>query len=179
MKIIGVGLSKTGTLSLANALELLGFRCLHNPPVWPLETAGGFVDTPAAARYRELDVMYPGSKFILTLREREAWLESCRRHWERVRPHHHTPETHFEYMWCRVKLYGRLDFDPDNHWQAYERHVAGVRDYFAARPHDLLEIDVTAGSGWQPLCQFLNVPVPAAAFPWHNKTSEKQPRAAA
>jgi hypothetical protein len=178
-KILGIGLSKTGTTSLAQALNLLGFRCLHDPPAWQLATADGLVDTPAAARYRELDVMYPGSKFILTTRERDAWLQSCRKHWERVCLHLHTPESQFEYMWCRTKLFGRLDFDADNHWQAYQHHVADVRDYFAARPDDLLELDVTAAAGWPPLCQFLKVPVPAVPFPWHNKTSEKQPRAAA
>src|SRR4029079_3714264 len=85
MKIIGVGISKTGTSSLAAALTELGYRCVHGWPPWKLEHAKALVDVNAACRFRELDVMYPGSKFILTVRQREPWLESCRKHWERYR----------------------------------------------------------------------------------------------
>ena len=104
--VIILGISKTGTSSLAVALTQLGFRCVHGWPPWQLEQARALVDVNAACRYRELDVMYPGSKFILTTREREPWLESCRRHWQRDRFQKSPAEVRFEYMWCRAHLFG-------------------------------------------------------------------------
>jgi hypothetical protein len=96
MKIIGVGLSKTGTSSLAAALNQLGFRCVHSWQAYAIGVQAAMVDGPAASRYRELDIMYPGSRFILTLRQREAWLESCRKHWERPGLAQEAPQVRFE-----------------------------------------------------------------------------------
>lgn len=176
MKIIGVGLSKTGTSSLAAALQILGFSCVHSGHPFLIEQAAAMVDTPAASRFRELDVMYPGSKFILTVREQQAWLGSCRKHWDRVRLDTSSPEVRFEYRWCRVRLFGRIEFEPENHWRSYQRHVSEVRSFFAQRPDDLLEMDITRGDGWQPLCEFLDIPVPPTPFPWNNRAPE-QPQA--
>ena len=174
MKIIGVGISKTGTSSLAAALTELGFRCVHGWPPHALDTADALADVPAACRFRELDVIYPGSKFILTVREREAWLASCRKHWDRSGMAGAQASVRFEYYWCRAHLFGRLDFDAENHWRSYERHSSAVRAHFADRPGDLLELDITRGDGWEPLCRFLNVPIPDKPFPWKNRTAESQ-----
>lgn len=67
-KGFGIGLSKTGTISLFAALALLGYRAAEHDVA---------TDLPLAAFYPQLDERYPGSKFILTLRDmaREALLE--------------------------------------------------------------------------------------------------------
>jgi hypothetical protein len=169
MKIIGVGMPKTGTTSLAVALTHLGFPCVHGWPPWSIETGAALADVNASCRYRELDVMYPGSKFVLTTRQREPWLKSCQRHWETSDLDKSPIAIRFEYYWCRANLFGRLDFDAENHWRAYERHVSGVRSYFQNRSADLLEIDLTCGGAWEPLCRFLNVTVPTIPFPWENR----------
>ena len=136
-----------------------------------LEYADAMVDGPAAARFRELDIMYPRSQFILTLREMESWLKSCADHWARVPLSCMHPRARFEYAWCRVKLFGRVEFDAENHRLRYERHVNQVRDFFRNRPNDLLEINIGAGDGWEKLCPFLNIPVPNTPFPWENQQS--------
>jgi len=120
-------------------------------------------------RFRELDMMYPGSKFILTLRDKDSWLDSCRRHWDRVRIEEMHPTARFEYAWCRVKAFGTTKFDLDNHWRCYCRHLDAVREYFADRPMDMLVMDIIAGDGWNKLCPFLEVPVPKIPFPWKNR----------
>ena len=92
-KVFGIGLSKTGTTSLYAALDRLGFRSgtyrhlrALGLDAWfrgdfsgdPLGDYDALSDLPVGAFYRQLDRRYPGSKFILTHRDRESWLASCR-----------------------------------------------------------------------------------------------------
>jgi hypothetical protein len=106
-KVFGIGLSRTGTMSLSMGLELLGFRSVHFPSdpdtraellafldcrgealsLSVLETVDALTDTPVCCAYQALDKAYPGSKFILTTREEGAWLRSCQAYWSRS----HTP----------------------------------------------------------------------------------------
>jgi hypothetical protein len=106
MKVIGVGLPKTGTLSLKDALNILGYKTHHggdvhsnvgNMKFWveyltmheegranPTELKAYYdgagwtasCDFPTAAFYKELVELYPNAKFILTLRDPEAWFRS-------------------------------------------------------------------------------------------------------
>jgi hypothetical protein len=99
MKIIGVGVGRTGTLSLKAALERLGFGpCFHGRHVldhperlelwraaadghsvdWGAVFAGyaSTVDWPGAAFWRPLATAYPDATFILTVRGADGWYES-------------------------------------------------------------------------------------------------------
>jgi hypothetical protein len=101
MKVIGVGLGRTGTLSLKVALERLGFGpCFHmrnmldhrdRLPLWrsaadgqPVDWNavfagyGSSVDWPGAGFWRELSSFYPRAKVILTVRDPERWYDSVR-----------------------------------------------------------------------------------------------------
>lgn len=170
-KIFGIGLSRTGTSSLAAALQILGISCIHAPAPHLIEVAQSLVDAPAAARFQELDVLYPGSKFILTVREIQGWLQSCQQHWDRVPLSRMHPHARLEFGWCRVKLFGTPGFDVENHEQSYYRHLYRVGWHFRKRPDDLLVFNVIAGEGWEPLCRFLGVPIPPIEFPWKNRAS--------
>src|SRR5690348_2859590 len=98
-KVFGIGLNKTGTRSLAMATRLLGMRTLHKGDLAtnqlveraaaegvPLLTYLGtnfdaYFDVEGLVhRFAELDQQYPGSKFILSTRDREAWLLSREKH---------------------------------------------------------------------------------------------------
>ena len=95
MKIFGIGMPKTGTTSLHRALVELGFEALdfpHDPATVAelragnyrlsiLEQVDALTDTPIPAVFAQLDREYPGSKFILTVRDMDSWLESCRHSW--------------------------------------------------------------------------------------------------
>ena len=99
LKVIGAGFGRTGTKSLKQALEVLGFGpCYHmveafahpeHVPVWeaaaqgePVEWEDIFrsyqaaVDWPAAAFYAQLMARYPGARVILTVRDPDRWYES-------------------------------------------------------------------------------------------------------
>lgn len=183
MKVFCVGLSKTGTRSLHDALQTLGLRSVHwggpelqtavqrgpeinaaveralaegRPLLDDLEEADAYSDILALSRHFDvLDRQYPGSRFILTVRDLDEWLASRKRHVEANQA-----------MRDRGEYLGTfLEVDLDG-WRAEAvAHERRVRSYFAGRPHDLLVMDVAAGEGWEVLCPFLGRPVPEQPFP--------------
>ena len=170
MKIFGIGANRTGTTSLTEALKILGFRStsdwshhqemakllIRNRFDFPfLEEIDCIADLPIPSIYPELDREFPGSKFILTLRDVQSWLVSQRRHHARV----HGP------VFENALLYGVWRFDAEIFERRYQEHNERAMKYFAERPHDFLVLDICAGEGWDKLCPFLGVPPPDVAFP--------------
>jgi len=181
-KVIVVGAHKTGTTSLASAMTSLGYRVAgFIMPGLDLESLRGLdreqaraivvdeasamlesfdcaEDTPWWEIYPELDERFPGSRFILTIRDPDRWLESVLQHFGDENIVHHE--------W----IYGTSSAkqDPDRYRAHYLRHNEAVREYFADRPDDLLVLDLAAGDGWPELCAFLGVPVPPYEFPHAN-----------
>ena len=49
----------------------------------------------------------------------------------------------------------------------------------ADRPGKLVEMDFSSGDGWEKLCPFLGLPVPAKPFPHANKAEGRKPLARA
>lgn len=180
-RVFGIGLSKTGTQSLAKALTLLGLRCKHYPdPALMLrgrydEALDGFAaaaDLPVSAFFRELDSAYPESKFILTIRPEAAWLPSIRAHTEHIlRNSPHELEPGNPKGEVRRLCLGTPGWDRDSILASYRRHEHEVRRHFEVRPDDLLVIDVTSGDPWDPLCAFLGRPRPSQRFPHLNRRS--------
>jgi hypothetical protein len=180
-RIFGIGMHKTGTTSLRAALELLGFDSAHWQSgnwawaIWQemkslgrsptLEKHYALSDLPISILYEQLDAAYPGSKFILTTRNEEAWLRSVRNHWSYRNP--------FRWEWdaypfskrIHQEVYGQKEFDAAVFVARFRRHNADVREYFRDRPGDLLVMDMDQNAGWPELCQFLRRPVPAVNYP--------------
>jgi sulfotransferase family protein len=165
-KVWGVGLARTGTTTLCQVLQKLGYqRVLHNPHFPQLETADAAADNECALFYRYLDYRFPGSKFILTTRPLENWLKSIK--WVLdTYPVRSTDEN--VPIFRRMTLYGTVIFDERKMSLTYERHHREVRDYFADRPSDLLEIDFSRGDGWEKICPFLGFTIPDEMFPHLN-----------
>jgi len=166
--VFGIGLSRTGTTSLTKALNAVGIPAVHFP--WShadVLAHQAATDTPIAAGFVYLDAMYPGSKFVLTVRnDVEAWLDSCEWLWKT----HLRSQKLFHHRIHRA-LYDTVDFDRDKFRTAYHRHVAEVMRYFAGREGDLLIMDIPSGDGWSKLCPFLGVPEPGIEFPHVNQKS--------
>jgi hypothetical protein len=185
-RVFGIGMHKTGTTSLKRALDMVGYPCAHWPSahwaknVWSdvsgagnsalLERHLAACDLPITMLFRELDHAYPGSKFILTVRDERDWLRSVRGHFSPANPFFqdwdHDPWTHRAHL----LLYGRKKFDEEVFLKRYRQHNTEVREYFRRRPGDLLEIDLGADHGWHELCGFLRCQIPDAKFPWENAT---------
>ena len=176
-KVFGIGLSRTGTTSLSAALAALGFRARHFPRLDRLFFLGfggirrnelraydAFTDIPVLRFFRELDRRYPGSRFILTIRDRDSWLDSCRR-FPNFGPDHDSPPN---LLRLREDIYGTQVFDRARFSEARDRHHEEIRSYFGDRPEDLLEMSIVDGDGWEPLCSFLGCPAPDVPFPHRN-----------
>ena len=179
MKIFGIGLSKTGTTSLAGALEILGYRTRDYPGLLTyvpgdlasidplvLEQNEALTDTPIPSFYQALDQRYPGAKFILTVRDMNGWLLSCKKQFTPKLAEKQNDAHNRLFM----DLYGTTVFDEQLFRRGYQRFVDGVLNHFKDRPQDLLILNVAAGEGWEELCAFLGKPVPEIPFPKANVT---------
>jgi len=96
-RVFGIGLQKTGTSSLHEAFKILGYDSFHwgegeSPVIWHemqtacrskmLERWYAACDLPIPLLYKRLDRAYPGSKFILTIRDEGDWLKSVEGLWD-------------------------------------------------------------------------------------------------
>lgn len=181
-KVFGIGLNKTGTTTLGLCGRMLGLRStscdkklLADFVVWndfvrikqKVSDYDLFEDWPWPLIFKDLDQMYPGSKFILTVRQSEQkWLESLKSHSMRTHPTEH----------CRKLAFG-YNFPHGNekeHIEFYRQHNDSVRSYFSGRSNDFIELCWEKGDGFEELCNFLNCDVPDLPFPHANKGSEKQ-----
>ncbi|MCP4427745.1 MAG: hypothetical protein GY803_24945 [Chloroflexi bacterium] len=176
-KIFGIGFHKTGTSSLARALDLLGYKVTGSFGLMDTDIAetvyqqayrivpefDAFQDNPWPVIYRELDERFPGSKFILTLRPTRKWLDSAVAHFgDRSTP-------------MRAWIYGVGDPRGNEvvYQERYDRHNADVMAYFDNRSDGFLTIRITEGEGWEKLCPFLNVESPNAPFPHTNSMEDR------
>lgn len=166
----GIGLGRTGTNSLCDAFYLLGYSSVyHNPSFDQMLIADAASDNGCVLYYKFLDFKYPGSKFILTLRDIGSWLESMRfihSTMEPVSRDNHLP------ILRRMLIYETVGFDQDRFVEAYARHHDDVRRYFRNRTEDLLEMNIIDGDGWAELCSFLGLPIPDVPFPRSNTKSD-------
>lgn len=179
-KIICVGMQKTGTTTLQQALNLLGYSVRKGTTRGLISILKGdykkvlsiakdyeaLEDLPWFVIYKELDTRIAGSKFILTMREEESWYKSVSRYMgDLQRPHN-------EWIYGRGK--GILQDNKENTLKVYREHNKEVLDYFKDRPDDLMVLDISNGDGWEKLCAFLGNDVPDMPFPHANKWKDAQ-----
>ncbi|MCF8260968.1 MAG: hypothetical protein K9J12_09355 [Melioribacteraceae bacterium] len=177
IKIFGIGLNKTGTTTLSECGKILGLRCTGvnrrllkdyvlsnnfdriNQKVSEFDL---FEDWPWPLIYKEIDKLYPGSKFILTVRKsEEAWLKSLKKHSLKTDPSLH----------CRKLAYGFSypHRHKTEHLNFYRKHNTDVRNYFRNRKNDFIELCWENGDGFAELCDFLGFEIPSVPFPHANK----------
>ena len=165
----------------ANKSHLGFWRAVANAPAgtrhdWE-QVFGSYtaaMDNPACCVWRELMLAYPEAKVLLTVHPRgaEAWYESTidtiyftETMWQFKVLEWATPfgrkfgDMSRKLIWQRAHR-GSMD-DREAAIAEYHRHVAEVKA--SAPPERLLVF--SADQGWQPLCAFLDVPVPATPFP--------------
>lgn len=176
-KIFGIGLSKTGTTSLYEALATLGYRTITNRHMRTQGLTKWFegdfahdyfaevdaaTDLPIATYFRELDRRYPNSKFVLTVREPESWVLSLKKQLGDSETWRSMPEFNRR---VRLATYGIYGFNRERMLDVEALHRRSVASHFAGRDEQLLILDLFAGEGWKELCAFLGREVPNSKFP--------------
>jgi len=202
-KVFCVGFNKTGTTSVKVAFKELGYR-VGNQPVaegfitdWAhrdfsriidyCNTAEAFQDIPFSLpdTYQLLDAAFPGSKFILTVRENaDIWYRSLTTFHSKVFGGGKIPtedelaRASYRFKgWalCAMQAISAFpDGDPYNKEclvQAYDSHNTRVQEYFRNRPADLLTISLAAEGSFQQFCDFLGKSSKNCCFPWENRTT--------
>ena len=198
LSVIGAGFGRTGTMSLKIALEQLGIgRCYHmievfeHPgpaqlwyeaaegklPDWDALLAGysAAVDWPRCSFWQELLAHHPDAKVILTVRDPERWYQSVA---STIHPALISPlETDDPAMLLQRKMALKLIFgqsfqnrfeDREYMLALYERYNEEVKQ---AVPGERLLV-YNVAEGWEPLCRFLDRPIPSEPFPRVNSTDE-------
>lgn len=193
MQVIGSGFGRTGTLSTKHALELLGLGPCHHmeevvrrpsqgrgwlrvangdTPDWQTLLADyeSCVDFPASVVWKDLLAAFPDAKVLHTVRDPDQWYDS-------------TASTIFrasEYIsgWVRsltpagypIKVAetmvwkGLFDDRFEDREHAIAVYEAWTQDVVDSVPADRLLVFEVA-EGWEPLCRFLDRPVPDVPFP--------------
>lgn len=190
LKVIGAGFGRTGTHSMKQALEILGLGPCHhmaevlsNPdqlakwraiaagetPDWDDVLAGyaAAIDWPSAYYWRQLANYYPDARVLLTVRSPDSWYKS----FSATILHGIGPESSpdsFGHKIIRNEIFGGNPENRDVAIAAFNRNTAEVK---AAIPGNRLLV-YEVGDGWEPLCRFLDVPVPERSFPSSNSTEE-------
>jgi hypothetical protein len=159
-------------------------RALDGDGQWDeiFEDSQATVDWPGSYFYAELAEIYPGAKVLLSVRDAEAWERSMRETiWGmfyddilirdlssarvRVDDGWRAYIELMQEMWKRGGLIDKgADTTPESMRAAMERFNQQVKDTV---PADRLLV-WSVGDGWEPLCEFLELPVPDTPFPHLN-----------
>ncbi len=190
-KIFCIGLSRTGTKSLTVALYILGYNIIHYPSdeqtlkdliegnynFSVLKDYDGISDITVSSYFAQLHKLFPNSKFILTVRNKEDWLRSFQKHWS-DRPPFEDPTQNEIYMkvrrLLRASVYGTYKFNRDRMSYVYDLHKKNILDYFKNKPRSLLVLNIFNKKAWKKLTKFLNVPKPKSFQEFPNIKSNER-----
>ncbi len=193
LEVIGTGFGRTGTDSMREALDILGFGpCHHIFAVLQDEAqrqrwralAGGAapdwgslfdgyhfcVDWPSAFYWRDLVAAYPDARVLLTYRSPESWWES----FEKTIMPFCSPDTNdpasLGVALIGTRVFGGRPGDRDHVIAVYKAHVEEV---LATVPPERLLVH-QLGDGWEPLCRHLGVSMPDQPYPTRNSRADFQ-----
>lgn len=157
-KVFCIGFHKTGTTTMGKALAILGYKVaaqfgVNDPDIslkaLPMANRiasqfDAFEDNPWPILFKEMDKNFPGSKFILTIRESELWYKSQCKHFGR----RETP--------MRKWIYGKgcPEGNANIYLRRYARHNAEVAAHFKNRRNDLLVLRIGRNAGWTSFALF-------------------------
>ena len=192
MELVVAGLGRTGTQSLAAACRRLGFETISQEellgdrdrlvrilaaargeaPFEPdlLGDATASIGWPLCFLYAEQLACWPEAKCLLNVRDADDWFASVERVWPLLSTLRRLPFPRKARLvdgmlsLLEHRMGGPLERAL---WtDGYRRHIEQVRSTVA--PERLLVWEV--GAGWEPICEFLGLPVPDEDFPRGNSS---------
>ncbi len=193
LQVIGTGFGRTGTDSMREALNILGFgpchhmrallddeahkmqwrsRAVSGTPSWD-ELFNGFascIDWPSAHYWPEIITAYPDAKVILTWRTPDSWWNSFSKTILPVVQASTETEESAPGSQLISRVFGWQPLTREHCIAVYEANVARVMA--DVEPGRLLIHRL--GDGWAPLCAHLGVDIPDEAYPRSNNTKSFQ-----
>jgi len=146
------------------------------------------VDFPMSAYYQELLQYYPNSKVILTVREPEKWYDSFNQTVARVSRHHPERNCFFGCVTCPTP-HSYMDqwvespipkmFFGEEALSSKETAIKAYNEWTEQVKRNVPEEKLLIfhpRNGWEPLCKFLEVPVPDEPFPRSNTRKDMSRR---
>lgn len=184
-RVFGIGMHRTGTSSLAEALSILKYRVWHGPYFKNLENEyynnfNALVDTQVKGdnhpdfNFKKIYEKYPNAKFILTVRkDLDKWCKSIDKTNLKYRNHMIIlPKSYLS----TLNMYNDIvpnknteDVTHDDLKREYIKHEQEIIEFFKDKPGQLLVFSVVDGDKWGKLCKFLNKKIPNKNFPNMNE----------
>lgn len=197
LKIIGAGFGRTGTHTLAQALNLLGYNPCYtmyetgkpgHHDTWKAAVSGEKIDWqrhfqeykaavewPTITFFPAVFEAFPDAKVILTMRDAESWYESAAEtifsgleaSAQNPDPEKRQSSALFRHI-ILERTFGNRYWDKEHSIDVYNAHIKAVIRLVPSE--QLLKFSVK--DGWEPLCNFLAHPVPASPFPLKHQRAE-------
>ena len=221
-KIFCIGYNKTGTTSLGATLKQIGFNVAPQIPQEKQLTETvrngnyipfikfckkyeAFQDLPFSMgnTYVQADCLFPGSKFILSIRDSEEWYKSLvnfhlrgifkqfgLKNIKEVREGHFKNQTLWLYKnydyeikkteialldkEYKIKYDWSMAYNKEHLISVYDNRNLEIIKYFRTRKEDLLIIDITKESDNAKILKFLGLNATAQKLPWKNRSRFKK-----
>lgn len=155
IKILNIGLPRTGTYSLSVALAILGYKTKHYPS--SLEEISSYdAACEVTFSYEDLEKSYPNSLYIFTTRNLDEWIASCYRH-----------STNKNRPGFRLMKWNPFWKDPNLWKNIYLEKKESIKKI---NKEKLLILDLNQNINWSKICNFLNKPIPDCSYPYLNKS---------
>jgi tetratricopeptide (TPR) repeat protein len=201
-KVFCVGANKTGTTSLEHVLKNLGLIIGNQGQAEMLvhdwakqnyqriirycQSANAFQDVPFSLHdtFEAMDGAFPGSKFILTVRNNaDEWFDSLVRFHSKIVGKGRVPtvddlrQHKYRYPGFLLDVL-RLSYGADEsvlynrkvYVRYYEEHNNKIKEYFKDRPDDLLVLNVGDADAMERLLSFLGYPYTGQKMPHLNQS---------
>ena len=138
-KIFIIGLPRTGTTSVSVALLDYGFKVAHTAYTKrAFELANVISDAPCFCDYKQLDKLFPTSKFVYLERALEAWIPSMQMLLKKMLPELNAKTGYLHPVLKRsinttFNLSATDPLSKEHLESAYLNHQQAVTNYFALR----------------------------------------------
>lgn len=160
-KIFIIGLPRTGTTSVCSALLNLGYKVAHTAySKHTFELAEVIADTPAFCDYRQLDSLFPQSRFIYLHRPLALWLPSIKILLQKIyRKGQKNPQAfHPVMLRCYRECFGEPGHEQQRCdeflQQCFVQHQQAIHAHFKGRT-DWLSLDLAQPDSYAQLLLFL------------------------
>lgn len=204
-KIFNIGYNKTGTTSMEYIFQKLGYLCPNQqeqearivkqmylgnfkPLIEFVDKYDAFQDMPFSQEvvYSQVDALFPNSKFILTIRDKDSWYDSLVRFQtngmlKKAGIHDIKDASELTFKDKNLYLYNNYIYENkkrqisqvknykiQHNWSLlyseehlthlYEDRNNQIIKYFQNRPNDLLIIDIQKEKDISKILSFLNLP---------------------